>query len=113
MTLKDLEIAKELKKRLTEIVPIMDFRIFGSRAREDADEYSDLDVFLKVDHLNSDLKEKISDIAWEVGFKHFMVISILIFTKDELENSPLKISPIVKNILEEGVMRYNVVKQKI
>ncbi len=76
---KDYVIAKELKGRLTNVVPLIDFRVFGSRARGD------------------------SDITWEVGFENFVVISILIFTRDEIESSPLRSSPIVRNIMEEGV----------
>ena len=45
---KDYEIAKELKDRLTNVVPLIDLRVFGSRARGDADEYSDMDVWLDV-----------------------------------------------------------------
>ncbi|MBI4824310.1 MAG: nucleotidyltransferase domain-containing protein [Nitrospirae bacterium] len=104
MRQKDLEIAKRLKERLSEAVYLIDFRVFGSRARGDEDEYSDMDVFIEVKSLDRELKEKILDIVWEVGFEHFIVISPLIFTKDEIENSPLKVSPIVRNIVEEGVV---------
>ena len=100
---KDYEIAKELKDRLTNVVPLIDLRVFGSRARGDADEYSDMDVFLEVAFLDKKLKKIISDITWEVGFENFVVISILIFTREEIENSPLRSSPIVRNIMEEGV----------
>ena len=100
---KDYVIAKELKDRLTNVVPLIDFRVFGSRARGDADEYSDMDVFLEVAFLDKKLKKIISDITWEVGFENFVVISILIFTREEIENSPLRSSPIVRNIMEEGV----------
>ena len=103
MKQKDIEIAKSLKEELSKIVQLIDFRIFGSRVRGDEDEYSDMDVFLEVESLNKELKEKILDIVWEVGFENFIVISTLIFTRDEIENSPLKASPIVKNIVEEGV----------
>ncbi len=103
MKQKDLEIAKTLKEKLSNVVQIIDFRVFGSRARGDEDEYSDMDVFLEVESLNKALKEKISNIVWEVGFEHFIVISTLIFTRDEIEKSPLKASPILKNIVEEGV----------
>ena len=41
MTEKDCEIARELKDRLSEVVQVVDFRVFGSRARGVADEYSD------------------------------------------------------------------------
>src|SRR4030066_1264145 len=98
---KDYEIAKKLKERLSEIVQLIDFRVFGSRARGNADEYSDMDVFLEVESLDKNLKERISDIAWEVGFENYIIISTLIFTRGEIENSPLRASPIVHNIAEE------------
>jgi predicted nucleotidyltransferase len=101
---EDYEMAKELKRRLSEVVQLVDFRIFGSRARGNADEYSDMDVFIEVDTLDRDTKEKIREITWEVGFKHMIVISPLIFTRYEIEDSPLRSSPIVRNIVEEGVM---------
>jgi predicted nucleotidyltransferase len=100
---KDYEIAKKLKKKLSEVVWLVDFRVFGSRARGDEGEYSDMDVFLEVESLNRDTKEKIFDITWEVGFEHFMVISTLVFTRHEIEKSALRVSPIVKNIIEEGI----------
>jgi hypothetical protein len=49
------------------------------------------------------LKEQIINIAWEVGFENFMVIAPLIFSRDEIENSALRSSPIVKVITTEGV----------
>ena len=103
MTPRDLKIAAELRRRLAEVVPLLDFRIFGSRARGDADEYSDLDVFIKVERIDRNVKEKIEDVIWDVGFNNFIVISPLIFTRDEIENTALRSSAIVKNIAEEGV----------
>ena len=103
MKQKDYEIAIKLKKKLSELIPLVDLRVFGSRAREDADEYSDMDIFIEIESVNKELKDIISDLTWEVGFEHFMVISPLIFSRDEIEKSPLKASPIVKNILAEGI----------
>src|SRR4030067_2364292 len=105
LTENDARIARELKKRLSEVVRLVDCKVFGSRARGNADEYSDMDVFLEVETLDKSLKERISDIAWEVGFENYIIISTLIFTRDEIENSPLRASPIVHNIAEEGVTR--------
>ncbi|HLG31115.1 MAG TPA: nucleotidyltransferase domain-containing protein [Candidatus Brocadiales bacterium] len=100
---KDYEIAKKLKERLSEVVQLIDFRVFGSRARGNVDEYSDMDVFIEVESLDNQLKETIRDIVWEVGFENSIYISPLIFTRYELEDSPLRVSPIVRNIIEEGV----------
>ena len=100
----DLKVAQELKRRLSEVVPLLDFRVFGSRARGDADEYSDMDVFLEIARIGVEIKEKIENIVWEVGFENFMVISPLVFTRHEVENTPLRSSSIVKTITEEGVV---------
>lgn len=103
MKKEDIIIARELKNRLSSLVELLDFKVFGSRARGDADEYSDMDVFIVVESLDSALKEKISEIVWEVGYNNYSVISPLIFTREELDNSPLRSSPIVEVIAEEGV----------
>jgi len=100
---KDYEMARDLKKRLSKIVNLIDFKIFGSRVRGDDDEYSDMDVFLEVESFNKGLKKKIRDIIWEIGFENSIYISPIIFTRHEVEKSPLKASSILKNIYEEGV----------
>ena len=100
---KDYLITGELRKRLSSAVKIVDLRVFGSRARGDEDEYSDMDIFIEVEMLNQEIKEKISDIVWEVGFEHYTLISPLIFTRDEIEKSPLRASPIVRNIMADGI----------
>lgn len=102
MNKKDYLIAKELKKKLSNFLDIVDLRIFGSRARGDHGESSDMDVFIEVESLDKEIKEKIYDVTWEIGFENFLVISTIICTRDEVENSPLRASPILKNILEEG-----------
>jgi predicted nucleotidyltransferase len=99
----DYIIAKELKERLSKIVRLVDFRVFGSRARGDTDEYSDMDIFIEVEYLDKQLKKQIRDITWEIGFENSTYISPLIFTRYEIEDSPLRASPIVQNIIEEGV----------
>jgi predicted nucleotidyltransferase len=100
----DLSIAIKLKERISTVASLADFKVFGSRARGDADDYSDLDVFIEVESLDKALKARITDIAWEVGFENdCTLIAPLIFTRYEIEESPLRISSIVQAIAEEGV----------
>ena len=103
MNTKDVQIAQLFKERLSGMVQLVDFRIFGSRARDDGDEYSDMDIFVEVERLDKSLKERILDAAWEVWFSNFLVIAPLIFTRNELENTALRSSPVVKVILQEGI----------
>jgi len=103
MTANDLKVALELKQRLAKQAKLVDFRVFGSRARGDADETSDMDVFVEVESLTPEVKERIHELTWEVGFKHFMVISALVVSRYELEKTALRSSPIIRNIAREGV----------
>lgn len=100
---RDMKIALELRKRLSSFVRLVDFRIFGSRARGDADEYSDMDVFIEVELLDKKIKGDILDVVWEVGFEHGTVIAALIFARDEIENTAMRSSQIIKNIEKEGI----------
>jgi predicted nucleotidyltransferase len=103
MNPRDYNIAREFKRRLTEAVELIDFKVYGSKARGDEDEFSDMDVFIEVASLDRRTNDLISDIAWEVGLENLIVISPLVFSEDEIENSPLRASPILINIKEEGI----------
>lgn len=103
MNKNDYLIAKKLKEELSSEVGLVDFRVFGSRARDDYDEFSDMDVFIEVEQLDKKMEDKIYTLTWEIGFENSIYISPLIFTRYEIEESPLRASPIVKNIHEEGV----------
>jgi len=58
----DKKFAEELKQRLYSIdIPIADFRVFGSRAREDASEFPDMNIFIEVEDLSKESNMKILD----------------------------------------------------
>lgn len=103
MKKSDIEVARELKRRVSQVTTLLDFRVFGSRARGDADDFSDMDVFIEIDALDDAVERKIRDAVWEVGFEHGLYISPLLCTRYEIEETPLRSSPIVKNISSEGV----------
>jgi uncharacterized protein len=103
MNPRDYKIAREFKKRLADAVEIVDLRVYGSKARGDDDEYSDLDVFIEVVRLDRKTRDLISEIAWQTSLENSIVISPLVFSVDEIQNSPLRASPILLNIREEGI----------
>ena len=99
----DRQTALEFKRRVVALVSILQFCVFGSRARGDATTESDLDVFLGVDHIDADLREKISEVAWEVGFENDVLLSTFVVTIDQLEHGHMGVSPIVRKIEREGI----------
>lgn len=102
-TQNDLQTARELKNRVSKLTPLLDFRLFGSRARGDADEYSDMDIFMEFETVDRALKSMVKNAAWEMTLETGIVVTTLLFSRNEIENSPLRSSPIIQVIMEEGV----------
>lgn len=103
LTEKDKMIAEKLKHRLKKILPIIDYRIFGSTARGEASSESDMDVFIEVENVTIEQRQKIREIAFEIGFEMDRIISTFVVTKDQLVNGPIGASPIMLSINEEGI----------
>jgi predicted nucleotidyltransferase len=103
MTENDLQTARELKKRVSKLKPLIDFRLFGSRARGDADDYSDMDIFMEFETVDRDLRNRVKTAAWEMTLESGIVVTTLLFSRHEIEDSPLRSSPIIREIMEEGV----------
>ena len=99
----DSDTCKELKRRISELVKILDYRAFGSRVRGDNDADSDLDVFIEVERLTWEIKRQIQAVACEVGMERHVYISPLLFSRSEIEDTPMRSSEIVLGIKKEGV----------
>ena len=99
----DLQTARALKNRISKLTPLIDFRLFGSRARGDGDDDSDMDIFMEFETIDKALKNKIKNAAWEITLESGIVVTTLLFSRDEIENSPLRSSPIIRTIMEEGI----------
>jgi predicted nucleotidyltransferase len=100
---RDRQILELFAARVRERFPDADVWAFGSRARGDATWESDLDVCVVVDHLTNEDRHALWHMAWEVGFEQEMLISAVPFSKDEFEDGPCSESPLVLNILREGI----------
>ncbi len=100
---KELKIVERFKYLVSQRISVYDVRVFGSRARGDASEDSDLDVLVVVDQLDHDIDRYISECAWEAGFPEDIVLMPVAITRDMLENSPLRESVFIRHVYREGV----------
>lgn len=103
MQAKDLKAIEKFKLLVSQRVKVHEIRIFGSRARGDASEESDLDVFVVVDKLDYEIEKYISDCAWEAGFPEDIIIVPVTISLDTLKNSPVRASVFIKNVYREGI----------
>jgi len=99
----DWNVLRQFAKRARALDPAASIWAFGSRTRGTADAESDLDVCVVLEHLTPHIREKVSDIAWEVGFENEVLVSTTVFSREMFERGPFSVSPLVRTILREGV----------
>jgi predicted nucleotidyltransferase len=75
--------------------------LFGSYARGEATEGSDVDLLVIVPTLNKKALDTILEIAWEVGFEAGTVFSVIPVAEEELKS--LAESPFLQTVQREGV----------
>lgn len=100
---REIKIIEKFKALVSMRVKVHEVRVFGSRARGDATEESDLDVLVVVDYLDHSIERYISDCAWESGFSENIIIMPIAISIDTLKNSPIRKSSFIKNVYREGI----------
>lgn len=89
-----------LKERLEQYQIIL----FGSRARGDAELYSDLDVMVIIDGIVAEAdRDWVSDCAWEAGYAQGLIIVPVVFSRTQWEQGPERYSLLAQAVASEGI----------
>lgn len=92
-----------LQGKLKERFDVRGMRLFGSKVRGQAGPDSDVDIMIELRKRSPEIESEIDDITFEVNLKNDSFITTIVFGQDELENGPMKESPIYKIIQKEGI----------
>jgi uncharacterized protein len=98
------EAIREATKMLKEKFPINDIILFGSKARGDSDEASDIDLFLVTKHsIHWKERQAIIHALFDLGMKHDVIFSILDTPEGNIRKGLFSAFPIYDEIMKEGV----------
>lgn len=96
-------IAK-LKERLSEIFRLRHLILFGSKARGDDRDWSDVDVLVLVEEDKSwSNREKLSDITFDINMEFDTQLTCILENANNWDNEGELWLPLKDNIVREGI----------
>jgi uncharacterized protein len=101
------QILQRLKQMLQQRTNVHQIILFGSRARgeADAESESDMDVLVIPDQpINRSVRQTVSECTWQAGFDAGIVVTAILFSRDEWEDGPERYSPLAKAVRTEGIL---------
>lgn len=103
LTPNERRVISELARDLRRDYGATDVRLFGSAARGEMDEGSDIDIFVVVPTLDWPKEQAISGRCYEATLACGRCVAPSIFTAHELTDTPLRVSPFVESVQRDGV----------
>jgi predicted nucleotidyltransferase len=94
----------ELQHRLPSSLGIQSISLYGSVARGEADDESDIDLLIVTEHaLKRPMRHQITDIICEINLQYDTNFSSLVVDRNAWENGVFTILPLKEEILREGI----------
>ncbi len=96
---------QELRAELTAKFPVEQIILFGSVARGQADEESDLDLLLITPRpISRDTRDEITEAVFYINLRHDTNFSTLVVDRLSWDSGMLSVMPIHEEIIREGVL---------
>jgi len=96
------QVLIELSKLFREQFGAEEVCLYGSAARDQMDEGSDIDIFVVLPHVNWQIEKEIIKHCFDAELECGRVFSVVCYSIDDIQNSPLKESPLVLNVRKQG-----------
>ncbi len=78
--------------------------LFGSKARGEDEEESDIDIMVVVRDRDSAIEDMIIDIAYEVNLRFDLYLSPKVITITNLEDTLWRATPFIQSIERDGIL---------
>ncbi len=112
-TLEEIKVLKKNEKKalnkfkaqLKQKIPDVGIILYGSKARGDSEEFSDIDLLIIVgEKVTRELRERISHIRYDIELKYDVVFGLILENKEFWHSSLANVMPFYRNVEREGVL---------
>lgn len=93
----------ELKGVLRRDFPLVELRLFGSKARGDANSESDIDVVVVLREHNWQTDLKVYGACFDIGLEHDVLIQPVVFSVEEFHSRRTQVTPFYRAVAREGI----------
>lgn len=93
----------ELKADLSKKHHLHWMKLIGSKARGDYDAESDIDIVIVLEEVDWQIERDVFEMCFYAGLKHDVVISPVVYSRKEIEESRTRITPFYQAIETEGI----------
>jgi uncharacterized protein len=101
----DKTLLNKCRQVIRRVVPDADLILYGSRARGDAQEYSDYDILVLVDQpVSIALKDQILSGIYPLELETGAMLTLVTYNRRQWESLPYKEMPFHRNVERDGVM---------
>ncbi len=106
LTKEEKTILLELKKELHRLVgdSLAGLFLYGSKARGDSDDKSDIDVAIIVQGLTRELKDRILTKIADIEFEHLTPLSTIVISKKDFDNLKKRERRLALDVEKEGIL---------
>jgi len=102
---EEIELLRQCKKAIRQVVPDADVILYGSRARGDATEYSDYDILvLTSGSADIPVHEKMIESIYPLELDTGAVLTLVIYNRQQWHTPLYRAMPFHKNVDREGVL---------
>ncbi|HIJ80284.1 MAG TPA: hypothetical protein HPP76_01085 [Desulfuromonadales bacterium] len=104
LTTQERDALLEAKAEVASRFPLAWIKLFGSKARGNADPESDLDVLFVLDTLNWESERSVFEICFYASLRHDILLSPIVMSRAETESPLTRMSSFFQNVEKEGVL---------
>lgn len=94
----------DLKEEISKRYKLLWMKLIGSKARGDFDEESDIDIVIALENVDWDIERDIYETCFYLGLKYDIVISPIIYSEKDINDTFTRITPFYRTVESEGIL---------